>query len=46
MRIEILSSEDMQKIHEASLAILEVTGIRIDHKETLDKLVDAGAKAK
>lgn len=43
MRIEILSNEDMKKIHEASLAILEVTGIRIDHKETLEKLADAGA---
>ncbi len=44
MRIEILSSEDMLNIHEASLAILKVTGIRIDHKETLEKLADAGAK--
>ncbi len=44
MRIEILSSEEMLHIHEASLAILEVTGIRIDHKETLEKLADAGAK--
>ncbi len=44
MRIEILNNEDMKKIHEASLDILEVTGIRIDHKETLEKLADAGAK--
>jgi len=44
MRIEILSLEDMQKIHEASLAILDKTGMRIDHKETLAKLADAGAK--
>lgn len=44
MRIEILSNEDMKKIHEASLDILEVTGLRIDHKETLEKLADAGAK--
>ena len=44
MRIEILSLEDMQKIHEASLAILDNTGLRIDHRETLAKLADAGAR--
>jgi trimethylamine--corrinoid protein Co-methyltransferase len=44
MRIEILSNEDMKKIHEASLDILEITGIRIDHKEALERLAAAGAK--
>ena len=43
MRIEILNNEEMKKIHEASISILENTGIRIDHKETLEKLADAGA---
>ena len=44
MHIEILSLEDMQKIHEASLAILDNTGLCIEHKETLAKLADAGAR--
>lgn len=44
MRIEILTRDEMQKIHEASLAVLEVNGIRIDHEKILEKLADAGAK--
>ena len=44
MRIEILSNEEMKRIHEASLAILEDTGIQIDHKKMLETLADAGAK--
>ena len=44
MRIEILNNGEMRRIHEASLAILEDTGIQIDHKKTLETLADAGAK--
>lgn len=44
MRIEILNNDEMRRIHEASLAILEDTGIQIDHKKTLEKMADAGAK--
>ena len=43
MRIEILNNDEMRRIHEASLAILEDTGIQIDHKKTLEMLADAGA---
>ncbi len=44
MRIEILSKAEMKRIHEASLAILAGTGIRIDHRETLAKLAEEGAE--
>lgn len=42
--LRILSDEDMQKIHNASLSILENTGMLIDHHEARNRLQEAGAK--
>jgi len=41
---KVLSKEDLQKIHHASLAILEKTGMRIDHTRARRILEEAGAK--
>ncbi|MBW2514966.1 MAG: trimethylamine methyltransferase family protein [Deltaproteobacteria bacterium] len=40
----LMSDAEMSKVHEASLAILEETGMRIDHAQARSQLHDAGAK--
>jgi trimethylamine--corrinoid protein Co-methyltransferase len=42
--LRLLSEEDLKKIHEASLSILENTGMMIDHKKARAMLQEAGAK--
>ena len=42
--LKFLSDEDMQKIHDASLRVLEQTGMRIDHAKACELLQDAGAQ--
>jgi len=39
-----LSRAELQRIHTASLQLLEQTGLRIDHAAALDRLADAGAQ--
>jgi len=41
--LKLLSKEDMQKVHDASLEILEKTGMRIDHHKAREALGEAGA---
>ena len=43
-QLRILSSEDMQRVHNASLEILERTGIRLDHQKAREMLQEAGAR--
>lgn len=43
-QLRILSKEDMQKIHDASLEILKKTGMRIDHQKAREILQEAGAR--
>lgn len=38
-----LTSADIQMVHEASLEILQTTGLRLNHPVALEKLADAGA---
>jgi trimethylamine--corrinoid protein Co-methyltransferase len=40
----LMSDAEMSKVHEASLAILEETGMQIDHAKARGLLHDAGAK--
>lgn len=42
--IELLSQEEMQRIHDAAVRILEQTGMRVDHDEALRLLQDFGCK--
>ena len=44
MRMHLLSDEDVQAIHEASLAILRHTGVKVHHDEVLSLLGQAGAE--
>ncbi|MCJ7567148.1 MAG: trimethylamine methyltransferase family protein, partial [Anaerolineales bacterium] len=39
-----LTVEDVKRIHEASLAILDRTGVQVDDPETLRLFEDAGAE--
>jgi trimethylamine--corrinoid protein Co-methyltransferase len=41
--IELLSQEDIQKIHETSIKVLEEVGVQIDNENALNLLADAGA---
>jgi len=43
MTLEVISNEDMRRLHEASLTILEEVGIRVHHGPTVQLLADAGA---
>jgi trimethylamine---corrinoid protein Co-methyltransferase len=43
LKTEILSPEEIQNIHVASLGILENTGLAIYHQGVLNKLAEAGA---
>jgi trimethylamine---corrinoid protein Co-methyltransferase len=40
----VLSNEELSQIHEASMEILEKTGLRMDHPVALEKLASAGAR--
>jgi len=44
INVKVLSDEEIQAIHEASLVILRDTGIMVHHKEVLKVLGQAGAK--
>lgn len=39
-----LTPQKSEKLHEASLRVLEQTGVKLDHEESLDLLLRAGAK--
>jgi trimethylamine--corrinoid protein Co-methyltransferase len=45
LKIEILTPEEIQQIHETSLHILEKVGVMVHHKTVLQKLAEGGAKA-
>ena len=42
----ILTDDDTQQIHEASLTVLQTTGLRLSHPLALEKLAAAGAEVK
>jgi trimethylamine--corrinoid protein Co-methyltransferase len=42
--LRLLTSEELKRIHEASLAILEHTGMVVDHAEAREILAGAGAR--
>ncbi len=41
--LEVLTAEDVNTIHEASLKILERTGVRFDHAGARERLIERGA---
>ncbi len=41
---DMLSEQDVQQIHEASLQVLQETGLAVDHPEAREQLADAGAE--
>lgn len=43
MRVQLLSPEQIDRIHAASLAILGRTGVHVPHPEVLSRFADAGA---
>lgn len=42
--MQILSSEEIERIHDASLWILKHVGVRVPHSEALQRLAEAGAE--
>jgi trimethylamine:corrinoid methyltransferase-like protein len=42
--IQVLSEQEMQAVHEASMAILRDTGVLISHGEVIGLLAEAGAQ--
>ncbi|MCD6472249.1 trimethylamine methyltransferase family protein, partial [Candidatus Aerophobetes bacterium] len=44
LRMDVLTKEDIKKIHEASLEIMEEVGVRFPSEKVLDILEGAGAK--
>ena len=42
--LRLLTSDELRRIHEASLSILEHTGMVVDHAEARDILAGAGAR--
>lgn len=42
---DMIEPSDLQRIHEASLQVLQQTGLFVDHPEARDRLAEAGAKA-
>lgn len=44
METKILSQAQIERIHQASLSILERTGVEVPHDDMLRRLADAGAK--
>lgn len=43
MTISVLSKEQIERIHRASLGILECTGVIFPHREMLTRFADCGA---
>jgi len=43
-RLKILSNEEVCRIHDTALGVLEKTGLIIHHEDLLKKLLDAGFK--
>ena len=43
MQAKILTGEQILRIHEASLTILEQVGVGVPHAEMLDRFADSGA---
>ena len=44
MQSSVLNNEQIERIHEASLAILERVGVQVPHPEMLSRFHDAGAR--
>ena len=44
MKFEMLSREEIQKIHDATLRVLEHTGVQIHYEKAQELLADAGCK--
>lgn len=44
MRVKVLTDEQIEKIHQTSLMILERVGVTVPHKEILSRFADRGAK--
>jgi trimethylamine--corrinoid protein Co-methyltransferase len=42
--VNLLTSEQIEQIHEASLELLETVGVKVDHPGVFQKLCDAGAE--
>jgi len=42
-RVEILSQEDIERLHQATLEVLATVGCRLPHKRVLDMMREAGA---
>ncbi len=40
----VLTNNEIEMVHEASLEVLGTTGLRLNHPVALEKLADAGAK--
>ncbi len=40
---QVLSEEQVERVHQASLAILERVGVQVPHPEILGRFADAGA---
>ncbi|NPV56551.1 MAG: hypothetical protein HPY76_07775 [Anaerolineae bacterium] len=43
LRLEVLSDDDVQKVHQATLEVLAEVGVRFPHQESLNILADHGA---
>ncbi len=43
-KLQLLSTEDIRNIHDASLKILDTVGVVVQHNDVLVKLAEAGAK--
>ncbi len=41
---QILTNEELSQIHEASLEVLEKTGLNIDHPVAMERLAGSGAR--
>ncbi len=46
MQLNVLTNEDLKSIHQATLEILETTGIRLTHPAARDPLQQAGCRSK
>jgi trimethylamine---corrinoid protein Co-methyltransferase len=46
LRLNVLTKEELQKLHQATLEVLETTGVEVYEDEALDLLKKAGAEVK
>ena len=44
MKTQVLSDQQIKKIHELSLAVLQQVGVEVPHDEMLNRFADNGAK--